>query len=874
MSKFLVRTIPSILIALTLTACTEPEDSSVGSTVVNEQVEESSEDGDVARNPELWPVREVGPKSTDEIEQKITVLLAKMSIEEKVGQIVQPELKAVTPEDVRQYHLGSLLNGGGTAPNNDKYASVKDWVDLAQQYYDASMDESDGNVGIPLIWGSDAIHGHNNVFGATIFPHNIGLGAANDPELVERIGVATALEVVQTGVDWTFAPTVAVVRDDRWGRTYESYSEDPAIVAEYAKAMVEGIQGAEQTPGVHKSNKLVATAKHFVGDGGTTDGIDRGDTAVSEQELIDVHTPGYLGALDANVLTTMASFNSWNGEKLHGSEYLLTDILKKRMGFNGLIVSDWSGHAYVPGCTRTRCAQAINAGIDMAMVPSGWKEFYDNTVLDVKEGNISMERLDDAVRRVLRVKFMAGLFEAGPVKDRENVGNQEVLGNDQHRQLAREAVRKSLVLLKNNDSILPLSRTANILLAGDAADNIGKQSGGWTLSWQGTGNTNKDFPNGASIYDGFKEAVDEGNLHLDTEGKWDSSSFSNQKKPDVAVVVYGENPYAEWHGDVRGIEYQLGSKTDLALLKSLKEQDIPVVSVFISGRPLWVNKEMNQSDAFVAAWLPGSEGGGVADVLLKNAKGEVNHDFVGKLSFSWPKASKQLILNKGQEDYDPLFAYGYGLDYSSDVTLASDLDEEPGNVASNALQDAWLFVSRPIYPWEWVLKDPEHPEIIVTTNTAATGDDENLKFRSIDMASQEDARQMTWKGIRTSTVALQGQYPQVLDEYFKEDGYLAMQLRVNQAPTGNVIASMHCAKSCNDSVDLTEYLTAQSDAGWVDASIDLDCFTDSDDLPEAIFSALSIQSTGALDLSIANVKVIPIVEGADSAPLTFACDSP
>lgn len=863
--------LPSIL--WTVSACEAPEQKGEASQPAQQESEQQEpKKVTTINNPSLWPERGLSPASNDQIETRITDILSKMSLEEKVGQIVQPELKYVTPEDVRKYHIGSILNGGGTTPNNDKYASVQDWANLAQAFYEASMDESDGKIGIPIIWGSDAIHGNNNLYGATIFPHNIGLGATNDPELIARIGSATAMEVVATGVDWTFGPTVAVVRDIRWGRTYESYSEDPEIVMAYAQKMVEAIQGKEITPGVYRSDKLVATAKHFLGDGGTTNGIDRGDTAISETELVDIHAAGYISALDGNIMTTMASFNSWNGERLHGSHYLITDILKKRMGFNGLVVSDWNGHSHVPGCTKARCPQSINAGIDLVMAPDSWEAFYHSTVEDVRNGEITMQRLDDAVSRVLRVKLIAGLFEAGPVIDRQHVGDTDIIGSPEHRAIAREAVRKSLVLLKNNDSILPISQKANILIAGDGADNIGKQSGGWTISWQGTGNTNDDFPGATSIYDGFKQTLgDNGNLHYDLNGKWSDQSFANGQKPDVAVVVFGEEPYAEWHGDIANIEYQYGTKTDLALLNSLKEQNIPVVSVFISGRPLWTNKELNASDAFVAAWLPGTEGNGIVDVLLRNADDEINYNFHGKLSFSWPKTIEQAVINKGQVGYDPLFAYGYGLNYSSNEQVSNALSENTNRIASTNLEDAWIFVSRAISPWQFKLIDDGANPVAVTGNIASSSGDQNLELYSIDKSSQEDARQLKWKGLRAASVVLQSEYPQDLDAYFTQQSYLQFELKVNEPPKGEVSMAMRCDKTCSNLLDITNYLSEMPQGKWQDINIQLSCFSGENTTLENITAAFVVNSTAALDISVANIKLVPTKEKSSIPSPTFSC---
>lgn len=618
-----------------------------------------------------WPRVTRPVAANPQIEAKIAELLERMTLEQKVGQMVQAEIRDVTPEDVRKYRLGSILNGGGAFPGNDKHAAVADWVALADRFYDASMDTSTGAPAIPIVWGTDAVHGHNNVIGATLFPHNIGLGATRDAKLIQRIGEVTAIEVAVTGIDWTFAPTVAVVRDDRWGRTYEGYSEDPEIVRTFAGRMTIGLQGAPGTPAFLDGNHVIATAKHFIGDGGTNLGVDRGDNLSTELQLRDIHGQGYFAALGAGAQTVMASYNSWQGWKLHGHEHLLTNVLKKQMGFDGPVVSDWDGVDEVQGCSKDHCAQAINAGIDMVMVPTEWKSFLERTVAEVKAGAISEERINDAVTRILRLKYRAGLFEKGRPSSRPLANRRDLIGAPEHRAVARQAVRESLVLLKNKNGVLPVNPRAKLLVAGNGADNLGKQTGGWSITWQGTENTNADFPGSTSVLAGIRAAVGKagGSVEYNVNG-----DFST--KPDVAIVVFGEAPYAEYAGNVKSIDYVSPGDADLQLLQKLKTAGIPVVSVFFSGRPMWVNPELNASDAFVAAWLPGTEGGGVADVIFKGANGTVSHDFIGKLSFSWPKRIAQPSLNRNDAGYDPLFPYGFGLTYRDRDSLGDDLPME------------------------------------------------------------------------------------------------------------------------------------------------------------------------------------------------------
>ncbi len=625
---------------------------------------------EIAVHPEIWPQVRSPVAKDPEVERRVSAILEGMSVEEKVGQLIQAEILHVTPEDIRDYHLGSVLNGGNGGPGGDEYAPAAEWLKLADTFWAASMDAADGKQAIPILWGLDAVHGHTNVVGATIFPHNIGLGATRNPELVRRIGEVTAREIAVTGQDWDFSPTVAVARDDRWGRAYESYSEDPEIVAAYAGEMVRGLQGDPGTAEFLDPSRVLATAKHFLGDGGTHGGKDQGDNLSSEEELRDVHGAGYVSAFEAGVQTVMASYNSWHGRKLHGYGELLTGVLKGRMGFDGFVVGDWNGHAQVAGCSNDSCAAAINAGVDMFMVPEDWKALYENTLAQARAGEISAARLDDAVRRILRVKVRAGLFERGKPSSRPLAGKFELLGAPEHRAVARQAVRESLVLLKNNAGLLPLAPGQSILVAGDGADDVGKQSGGWTITWQGTGNERSDFPGATSIWEGIRDAVAAGGgtAVLSVDGRW-------EEKPDVAIVVYGEDPYAEFEGDRQTLDYEPAE--DLELLRRLRGEGIPVVSVFLSGRPLWVNPEINASDAFVAAWLPGSEGAGVADVLLRAADGSVRHDFQGRLSFSWPRLADGAPLNRNDPDYAPLFAYGHGLSCEDSVQLA-ELSEDDG----------------------------------------------------------------------------------------------------------------------------------------------------------------------------------------------------
>lgn len=805
-----------------------------------------------------WPAIKSAVKKDPAVETRIDGLLARMTLEEKIGQLIQPEIKHLTPEDVTQYHVGSVLNGGGSTPGGNKYATMEDWVTLADSFYKASVDTTNGRIGIPIMWGTDAVHGLGNVVGATLFPHNIGLGATNNPELLKQIGWATAREIAVTGLDWDFSPTVAVARDDRWGRTYESWSEDPQIVGAFAGKMVEGLQGQGNSDTFLSNEHVIATAKHFIGDGGTLNGVDRGPTQGDEQTLRDIHGAGYFTALEAGVQVVMASFTSWQGIPMHGHRYLLTDVLKNQMGFDGLVVGDWSGHSFIPGCTAVDCPESLMAGLDIYMVPEpNWKDLYNNLLAQAKSGEITAERLDDAVRRILRVKIRAGLFEKGAPSSRPLAGKKELLGAPEHRAVARQAVRESLVLLKNSNNLLPLARNQKVLVAGDGADNIGKQSGGWSVTWQGTGNVNADFPGATSIYAGIHEVVSAagGTATLSVDG-----SFSD--KPDVAIVVFGEDPYAEMQGDVGLLAYKPRNPSDWELLKKLRSQGIPVVSLFISGRPLWVNRELNASDAFVAIWLPGTEGAGVADVIFKNAAGEINYDMKGRLSFSWPKHPDQTPLNYGDKDYAPLFAYGYGLSYGATDTLASNLSED-GPKAAEALDVMEIFNRRPIEPWQLEITGFQNDLVPMNSNTVKAS---SLMIQAVDRKVQEDARRVVWNGAGSGQVALSVGNRQDFINYYSSDSALVFDIKVNAAPSATTYLRLGCGSYCAVDIDLSEKLKGFAGQDWQTVTVPFSCYPESganfgvkqpaEEYWTQVLSPFVLLTNGTLDITFANVSVV------------------
>ena len=797
-------------------------------------------------HPELWPAGHSVVRQDPAIEARITALLAQMSVEEKVGQVIQPEFKSVTPDDVRAYHIGSIENGGGSVPGGNKHASLKDWLNLIEPYYQASIDPKAHHVVIPLIWASDAVHGHNNVFGATLFPHNIGLGAAHDPALIRRIGAATAAEVRSAGMDWSFAPTIAVARDDRWGRTYESYSEDPRIVARYAGAMVEGLQGTGAA--FLDQDHVIATAKHFLGDGSTDGGRDQGDSLASEADLIRLHAAGYHAAVDAGVQSVMASYNSWHGVKMHANPDLLTGVLKGRMGFDGMIMGDWNAHGQIPGCTDADCPIAFNAGLDIFNVPQDWKALDQNLVREVKAGQIPMSRLDDAVRRVLRVKFRAHVF--GEVSPAQRPNTLKPLGTPEHRALARQAVRESLVLLKNNGGVLPIRPGKTILVAGDGADSVAMQAGGWTLSWQGADNGPGDFPGATSIYAGLKAAAEAAGGHavLSPDG-----SFTH--KPDVAVVVFGERPYAEFQGDQTDVALHHDNVDSLALIRKLKSQGVPVVAVMLSGRPLYVNPQINAADAFVAAWLPGSEGEGVADVLLAGPHGAPHYDFRGRLGFSWPRRPDQTPLNVGDARYDPQFPYGFGLTYAH--PRATPRLAEVVSKVRYGDRGVYFSKGQSWNGYQLYIGDANMPRM------AYVGTRAQLYGTAALVLSPEGEAgvRLAWSGRDLAWFDVDAALPADVGREANGAMMLSLTVRVNTAPQGEVRLGLG-----QTLLPITAWLKAAPVGSVQTLTLPLSCFAAGQDLGR-LSPFLRLQTAAPLDLTLTDLRLTEAKAGA-------ACPAP
>ena len=600
------------------------------------------------------------PAVATSVDDRVEALLAQMTLAEKIGQMTQVEKNSITPKDVTRYFIGSVLSGGGGSPPRN---TPEDWLAMVSGFQEAALST---RLGIPLLYGVDAVHGTAAVVDATVFPQNVGLGAADDPDLMRRIGAATAAEMAATGIRWNFGPVVAVPQDIRWGRTYEGYGENTELVSRLAVPYIEGLQEDASGQRFGSPATVLATAKHFLADGGTAFGsstteiikpylLDQGDAQIDEATLRRVHLPPYQAAVDAGVGSVMASFSSWNGVKMHGNRDLLTGVLRDELGFEGFLVSDWQGIDQLPGDYYSDVVTAINAGIDMVMVPYGYKLFIDTLTQAVETGDVSQARIDEAVRRILRVKAELGLFDHDPLEPGAPI---ETVGSLDHRELAREAVRKSVVLLKNERETLPLVHaTPLIYVGGEGADDIGIQIGGWSTEWQGAAG---DITAGTTILGGIKEVSAPDALVLyDAAGRFDSytNATGGQLIADVGVAVVAERPYAEGVGDSSDLALPAA---DLAMVQRLRDSSNRLVLVVLAGRPVDITDLLPLADAVVVAWLPGTEGQGVADVLFGR------YPFTGKLPYTWPRSADQLPFDFSALPADgpdaPLFPAGFGLE--------------------------------------------------------------------------------------------------------------------------------------------------------------------------------------------------------------------
>ena len=768
-----------------------------------------------------WPAIKSRLAADPVLEARVQDMVASMSLAQKIGQMTQAEIKSITPAEVTKYFVGSVLNGGGSWPDGNKHAGIADWLALSDRYYDASM-ATDSAIKLPIIWGIDAVHGNSNVFGATLFPHNIGLGAAHDPALMADIGAATARAVRATGVEWVFAPTLAVAQNARWGRTYESFSTDGPLVRAYARAYVAGLQGG------FGDHNVMATAKHFIGDGATRNGTDQGDAKVSLHDMINVHGSGYFGALEAGVQSVMASYSSWddvgtgiNYGKMSGASALLTGALKDKMGFDGFVVSDWNAIGQLAGCTNASCPQAINAGIDMVMVPDDWKAFIANTTRQVEHGEIPMARIDDAVSRIIRAKLRMGLFGTRP-SQRAGAGDA---GSLQSRELARRAVRESLVLLKNNHGVLPLKPGMKILVVGKSADSLPNQSGGWSLTWQGTGNSHADFPNGDTILAGLRHADGAANVtYSETAQGVDLKSF------DAIVAVIGETPYAETMGDIMPsatLRHSDRYPEDLAVLQAVTKSHKPVVVVLLAGRPLYVNNLLNLSDAFVAAWLPGTEGAGVADVLFAGPSSAGPYHFSGTLAMPWPGVACPDVGGNSANAARWLFAPGYGLRYSG-KHVTGTLPTDPAVDACADASELSVFHTLAVPPFSLYLADanlqqPAH-DIGADLNAVVEWPARHpvLRLRTVQVNTQQDAKSVTWLG--AGRFFAQSPQPRNLMPLLSTHAALQFDVVIATPAKGPVKVYMGCGRNCTTSVDLARTFGSYANGARHTVSIPLACF--------------------------------------------------
>ena len=763
-------------------------------------------------------------------------VLEGMTVEEKVGQTIMADLDFISPSDLKRFPIGGILNGGNTSPNGNQKASTEEWKRLAEDFYIESTRR--GGANIPILWGTDAVHGHSNVFGATIFPHNIGLGATANEKLLKDIGSAVAEEVLATGIYWTFAPTVTVPQDYRWGRTYEGYSESPELVSKLGEAFIYGLQGSGES--FLADNKIIGTAKHFIGDGGTALNsseayiLDQGDTRVDEQTLKKIHGTPYYSALDACVQTVMASFNSWNGKKVHGDYYLLTEVLKNQMAFDGFVVGDWNGHGQIPGCSNGSCPASLNAGVDMNMVPENWKDLYRNTLRQVRNGEISIERLDDAVRRIISVKQKLGLFNG---KRPSNSPFNEV-GLQHNRDIARQAVRESMVLLKNNNNVLPLKKGQKILVIGADANSLKTQTGGWTLDWQGTNNRNIDFPGSIPFLSALIEKAGQENIDYVENLTQVNNDY------DAAIVVYGEQPYAEGVGDRKNLNFD-GSR-HISALNLLKQKEIPTVSIFLTGRPLWVTREINLSDSFVVAWLPGTESRGMTDVLLHN--GTDDYDFSGKLPFSWPRNTRQANLNYFDATSNPLFNFGYGLTYQEE-TFIKNLDE--GENSIQKIDSIELMNGTINDKFIGFMRESDLAEVQISSNRAST-QNAFVSVDLIDVNIQDDTLSVNFeKSEYLNSFFLLSK--EILDLSSLSDGYINLTARVNETG-GEVKYILSCGIGCFPVIDLTEFFQVSKE--FKDYSIPIECFTNYSNLDlTRVNLPMYLATEGPLNIDISKVYI-------------------
>lgn len=797
----------------------------------------------------LWPQLAPAIAPDAALERDIAELIRTLSLEQKVAQMIQANIAAITPEEMAELPIGSVLNGGGQTPNNNPRASAKEWAALADQFFVASMNPSEGRVPIPVMWGTDAVHGHGNVLGATLFPHNIGLGASGNAALVKAIGSATAREVAATGIDWNFAPTVAVARDLRWGRTYESFSQDPALTARLGAAAVEGLQGELGGDKFLGPRRVAATAKHYIGDGGTALGDDQGITQGDEQWLADSHGEPYAAALKQGVQTVMASYSWWQGVHSHANGYLLTDILKDRMGFDGFVISDWQGVGHIASCRIDSCAEAINAGVDMIMVANkpDWRQFLANTVAQVQAGEIPLARINDAVTRILRVKKRLGLWQKPAPLIRPAV-NEQWLGNHQHRAIAQQAVRESLVLLKNASNALPIKGDKTVAVIGKSATTIADQAGGWSITWLGRDNPNDMYPGATSLFGGLQATL------ANYGGEAFYAPNADFKRPvDAAIVVVAEQPYAEMFGDIQNMDtlaLEPQHTEALQTVRTLKARAIPVTVVYLGGRPRWLNPLMNAADAFVAAWLPGSEGQGVADVLIADGDGNTMFDFKGRLPFDWPRHPCDAEIGH----FEPAFKFGEGLNYRAGEVTWQALPEDTsawqyGCILGDTLPKAKPLALNEANGWQAYI-ELETLERKPIAPAAA--------FDQVTAKAQLGGRQfdLTFTGQQKPRFIIRNdQTHNTLLTQFANEGAMSFDIQLLKRPNGKVNLGMFSGHLAASYSDITPTLKQLPVAQWFRLSLPLKCLADIRADMSKIDAPMAIEVEGEARFIVRDIEI-------------------
>ncbi|WP_308911544.1 glycoside hydrolase family 3 protein [Pseudokordiimonas caeni] len=806
-------------------------------------------------HPDIWPAPVARPADSPAIERAVNAAVARMSTDAKLAQMLQVDMRHIVPDDLRQVPFGMIRAQAGSYPEGDRNAGIVDWLSLADDFYAAATDPAGRGGRVPAFWCLEMAHGHTALKGGTIFPHNIGLGAAGEATLVRRVAMAVAAETGASGPDCVISPRLNVVEDDRSGRVYESFSEAPEIAARLGGAYVTGLQGKPGSGDFLRGPRVVSAPRTFLGDGLAGGGQERGNISLDEHGLIDRDGVSFASGVGSGAQMLLASPARWQGIPLHGFAPLLTGVLRQGLGFDGILLGDWDAIAEVPNCMADDCVTAINAGIDMLAAGENWRRLYANMRTAFAEGRLTEARVDEAVRRILTVKARAGLL-AGAKPSARNGADPALVGAPAHRVLAREAARKSLVLLKNNRAVLPVRAGARVLVAGEGANNPRMQTGGWTRTWQGTDTSRADLPGVNTIWEGIRTAVEAagGTATLSEDG-------NAAGKFDVAILVYGEEPYAEFQGEIDTLDYSPGDDHILNLLARLRQRGIATVSVFLSGRPLWVNPEINASDAFVAAWLPGQEGAGIADVIVAGPNSRIRHDFRGKLTFSWPKRADQYRLNRFDADYDPLFPVGYGLSYQ-ERRAVPQLDEGVGAASGTGTRGVF-FAARPTYPYILDLIAADGTRTPFIGDWVASRDGSiSARVTNREEEGDGDALGIVFSGQAPTTIALASATPVDLSRELAAGYAMAFEWRVDNIPFGKVEVGLGCGAGCSGLVDISSFFLEAPTGEWQRTLVPLACFAEKGADLSRFTAPLMLTTSGDFALSLADVRLVKPDAGA------------